>query len=185
MIVKTIVALLAIFCLCSCAPVGSGLKIEGNTLSCDHPRLNIQFKKDIIYSAEKGKNGGRSILFDGDARAMSIEFLRVPHSTKIDYFLSLREIASNCNLYYLGDAKFGDKEWAKTAYYDEGSGSLLCGYFTNKDNEFIFISVNALYISRSEKDALMKYKKTMIMPEEGLKIIDEQFAYLDEVAEIR
>lgn len=183
--VKTIVALLAVFCLFSCAPVGSGLKIEGDILSSDHPRLSVQFKKEIADIRELRNDSGRAITFKEDYRPIVVKFHRVPHSTKIDYFKSLREIASNRNYYYIDGVNFGDKEWAKIAFYDDQCGCLHCGYMTNKDNEFIYITVAARIFSEDEKDALIEYKKTMKMPAVGLAVIDKQFAYFDEVAEIR
>lgn len=183
--VKTIVALLAVFCLFSCAPLGSGMKIEGDTLSCDYPRLSVQFNKKIADIRDLEKGTGWVITFTGgDPRPMVIKLIRVPPSGKRASFFSLRMIASNMNHYYLGDAKFGEKEWIKTAYYD-GRNCLHCGYFTNKDNEFIFISIRNINLSRDDANIFNEYKKTMTMPQEGLAIINKQFAYFDEVAEIR
>lgn len=182
--VKTIVALLAVFCLFSCAPLGGGSKFEGNTFSCEYPRFSVQFKKEVAEVREASKDGKIFLFQGGDVRPMAVQLLRVPHSSKIDYFYSLREIASNMNFFYLGDVRFGEKEWAKIAKFDEQKGMLYCGYFTNKDNEFIFIAVGTTIFSNSDKDALGTYKKTMIMPTEGLAIIDAQFEYFDQVAEI-
>ena len=183
--VKTIVALLVVFCLVSCAPVGSGLKIEGDTLSSDHPRLSVQFKKEIADIREFENDSGRAITFKEDYRPIVVQFHRIPHSTKIDYFKSLREIASNLNFYYIDGVKFGEKEWAKVAYYDDQCGCLYSGYMANKDNDFINIWLVARIAAEDEKDALIKYKKTMKMPVVGQAVIDKQFAYFDEVAEIR
>ncbi|HBG20890.1 MAG TPA: hypothetical protein DDY32_16915 [Desulfobulbaceae bacterium] len=183
--VKTIVAILAFFCLFSCAPVKTGLSIEGNTLSSDRPRLDIHFKKEI-FQVKELENESTVITFrGGDPRPMMIQLHRVPHSTKIDYFLSLREIASNLNFYYLDGIMFGEKEWAKTAYYDGESGWLMCGYLTNMDNDFILVSVVSPVVEDDVRRTLIEYKKTTNMSAEALSVINDQFFYFDQLAEIR
>lgn len=66
--VKKIVAPLVLFCLFSCVLVGSGLRIEGDTLTSEYPTLSIHFKKAIADVQEKGSD--RVITFmGGDPRA--------------------------------------------------------------------------------------------------------------------
>lgn len=181
--VKKIVAPLVLFCLFSCALVGSGPRIEGDTLTSEYPTLSIHFKKAIADVQEKGSD--RVITFTGgDPRPMLIQLQRIANMRPNTVIYSLRQIAANRNHYYLGDIKFGEKEWAKTALYD-GKRTLYCGYFTNKDNEFIYISIRNINLSKDAIQLFTEYKKTMTMPEPGLAIINEQFAYLDEVAEIK
>ena len=181
--VKTIVALLAVFCLLSCAPLSSGMKIEGTTLSCDQPRLDVHFKKEIAKIKES-RNDSRIIKFKEDYRPLMIKIHKVfmkPSSV----MHSMPMIASTMNHYYLGDATFGEKEWAKTSFFDEKSGCLYCGYMTNKDSDLIFVLVETRLFSKDDKDVFIEYKKTMVMAERGLAIINKQFDYFDEVAEIR
>lgn len=115
---------------------------------------------------------------------MLIQLQRIPNMRPNTVIYSHRQIAANRNHHYLGDVKFGEKEWPKTAFYD-GKRTLYCGYFTNKDNDFIFISIRNINLSKEAIQLFTEYKKTMTMSEQGLAIINEQFTYLDEVAEIK
>lgn len=181
--VKTIVPLLVLVCLFSCAPLGSGYRVEGDTLACDRPKLAIHLKKAIADTREYGDC--RVITFmGGDPRPMTIQFYRVPHSTTIDYFMSLSEIASNMNHYQVGSVTFGGTEWLKTAFFDK-KDTLYCGYFTRKDNEFIFIAIRDKGIGKDGREAFSEYSRTLKMSELALTLIDKQFDYFNEVAEIR
>jgi hypothetical protein len=181
--VKAIVTLLVLVCLSSCAPLGSGFRIEGDTLACDRPKLAIHLKKAIASTQEYGDC--RVITFKGgDPRPMAIQFYRVAHSTTIDYFNSLSEIASNMNHYQVGTVTFGGTEWLKTAFFDK-KDCLYCGYFTRKDNEFIYIAICNKGIGKDGREAFSEYSRTLKMSELALTIIDKQFDYFNEVAEIR
>ena len=62
--------------------------------------------------------------------------------------------------------------------------SLYCGYFTNKDDDYIFISIRCSNLSKTDSRALAKCKNAMTLSERGMSIVNEQFAYLDGVAEV-
>jgi|GEM_PF-6532863 len=178
------ILLFFLLCLVSCAPVGSGLRIDGDSLTCDSPSLSLHFKKDIADI--QTRNADRAITFyGGDPRPLMIEFLRIPHSTTLDYYYSLPEIASNMNYYYLESAHFGGKEWIKIAkYIGEDCNCLRCSYFTRKDNDFIMISTLDRNISKSEANDFAEYSRTLKMSEQALARINEQYDYLNEIVEI-
>jgi hypothetical protein len=159
------------------------MKIEGDTLSSSHPEFTIRFKKAVADVRYPQLNNRRIITFTDDPRVMVVQVIRSRHSERTSAMPSLRQVAFDLNHYYLGEVKFGGQEWVKTAYYD-GRKSLYCGYFTNKDDDYIFISIRYRNLSKIDLRDLANCKNSMTMSERGMSIINEQFAYLDEVADI-
>lgn len=169
---RNLVLLLCLLMLSSCASIPTNLRMEGDRVMTDDPKLCIIVKEEVaeFETTEKIK---RVVLADSSMSPIFLDFYRNHDISKLDYYYGLSHIASNENYYYLGAAHFKDHEWAKVAKaYDDGI--MVYGYLTRKVDDFIFIFMAAM-LDDEGIIAFNEYRSTMNMPEDGKKLIKEHF----------
>jgi hypothetical protein len=178
---KGFVCLLMSLLLWSCAPLGSNFRLEGDTLVADTPRLAIKFKKEVSKIEQSGLE--RKVYFkSSDLDPVHILVNQRAFTQNVDYYYSLSAIASNLNFYYMGPEHLDGQEWAKVAKVAD-NGLLLCGYFTRKDHDFIFV-LNTKQLGPNDRKGFEKLKKYFTPSPDNLAVITKQFESLHQSMEI-
>ena len=181
-VIKSISAVLLMLLLFGCAPLGSSIKVEGNTMKSVHPPYAIQFKNEPNEVFAKGT---ARVLFFDDLRRKHIEVYSYDfgYNHKLEAYYPLHQIATNHDFYYHGAVRINDHEWAKIVNYSDKQ-NLYCGFMTRKDDALIFIGVRDSFIDSETRLAMREYNTTRTMSETALAGIEKRYDYFDSVAEI-
>lgn len=168
----------------ACAPMGSSIVIDDTTMSNNRPQFLINFNKPPIRV--EGTGSFREFYFSKDKgrSPLVIGYNRWIESNNLDYYYSLPHIVSNRGFIYFGPIHFADHEWAKVGKYDNQYEHLTYGYFTRKDNSFIFVLDRTWEIERETKHGLEQFIKTPNLSDIAQQAIDSKFEHLDAMIEI-
>lgn len=175
---KIIIILLAVLLGCTTAQIKPS--VTDDMFTSYYPKLMVQIHKTVLNKGNKGHiwywqvNGGQGIAINIDKHR---------YMSNIDYYYSLEQILSEINCIGLDSAFINDHKWMKYAFVNE-EDFLHTGYFTRKDQYFIFVFRISL-LGKKYVQELRKFNKTRVMTDELELLLVEAFEYTDALFTIK
>ena len=99
-------------------------------------------------------------------------------------YYSLEQILTNINYKSLDPVFVNDHKWMKYAFVNE-EDFLHTGYFTRKDDYFIFVFRISLPLGEKYMQEVRKFRKTRVMSDELKLLLEEAFKYTEALFTIK
>jgi hypothetical protein len=178
MIKKLTLTIVCLELLLGCAGLQSQRTFEDNTFTSDAPKLKVKIHKSHI--GDQGKESKRSGKAQNEwwwwsvasKEGVVIAFKMYPHSTQLDYYYSLEDIAVKMNRIPLEPLLINEHKWLKYAFVTEKK-YLHTGFFTRKGD--CFISVLRYVYPAEYMDEIEKFDATQTLTDSQKKILNIVF----------
>ena len=165
--------------LLGCATAQIKPSATDDMFTSDYPKLMVQINKDVL---NKGKEKHIWYWQVGHGEGIAVNIAKKTHY-RVDYYYSLEQILTNIKYFALDPVLIKDHEWMKYAFVNEND-FLHTGYFTRKDDYFIFVF---RYLRLREKylKEVRKFGNTWVVSDEQKSLLNEAFNYTDELFTIK
>ena len=167
-----------------CAGIKPNRQFLGNNFISDYPPLQITLNPDFQEEMEDHKRGvnlWRYVYGSGNGISIAIYHHNRAHGH--DYYYSLEGIAEDRNMVNLGAVRPDGHRWLKFADASSDNKWLLTGYFTRKDDDFIYV-YRWSRISSNYLPVIESYKKTHNLTVHHEQLLDEAFSETNKLFKI-
>ena len=170
---KLIVIFMSI--LLGCAAAQNKPSVTDDMFTSDYPKLMVQIQKDVLNKGKKKQSWYWGV---GSGEGIAVNITRGRHLTANHFYYSLEQILTNINCLDLDSVFINDHKWVQYAFVNK-KGFLHTGYFTRKDDYFIFV-FRYLRLDEKNMQQVKKFVKNRVMSDKQKLLLKEAFKYTDE-----
>ena len=167
-----------------CAGLAPNRQLIGNDFVSDYPPLQITLAPNFQEGRKDHEHGTNIWQYTFESgNGINIEIYHHNRALGHDFYYSLDQIAGNSDMVNLGAVRPDGHRWLKFANSSDDNSWLFTGYFTRKDDYFIYV-YRWSRISSNYLPDIESYKKTHNLTDVHKQQLDEAFKETDKMFKI-